>query len=156
MMNIQRLGCCWGVNCTQALKPSEVIPGEDTDPYAIRSDFGWGVIGMVGGEDGRSTNFTNRTVTKEVNPGQIQQMFELDFAERNSDTDEEMSIEDRRFMEIVKNEMRRMENGHFEVPLPLMHRSIGTLTPLLKRSPLIHFCCINIRSRFTILFIMYI
>lgn len=40
-----------GINCTRAIKPREVIPGNDDDPYAQRTTVGWGIIGMV--EPGR-------------------------------------------------------------------------------------------------------
>ena len=40
-----------GINCARAIKPREVIPGNDDDPYAQRTTLGWGIIGMV--EPGR-------------------------------------------------------------------------------------------------------
>ena len=40
-----------GINCARAIKPREVIPGNDDDPYAQRTTVGWGIIGMV--EPGR-------------------------------------------------------------------------------------------------------
>ena len=36
-----------GINCAQAIKPREVIPGNDDAPYAKRPALEWGVIGMV-------------------------------------------------------------------------------------------------------------
>ena len=36
-----------GINCARAIKPSEVIPGNDDDPCAQRTTLGWGIIGMV-------------------------------------------------------------------------------------------------------------
>ena len=36
-----------GINCARAIRPREVIPGNDDDPYAKRTALGWGVIGMV-------------------------------------------------------------------------------------------------------------
>ena len=46
-----------GINCARAIKPREVIPGNDDDPYAQRTTLGWGIIGMV--EPGRC-NFEER------------------------------------------------------------------------------------------------
>ena len=39
------MGLLIGANCTKAIKPREVIPGADDDPYAVRTTLGWGVIG---------------------------------------------------------------------------------------------------------------
>ena len=36
-----------GINCARAIKPREIIPGNDNDPYAKRTALGWGVVGMV-------------------------------------------------------------------------------------------------------------
>ena len=36
-----------GCNCPKALKPQEVILGNDNDPYAVKTKLGWGIIGPV-------------------------------------------------------------------------------------------------------------
>ena len=41
------VGLLIGANCTKAIKPREVIPGADDDPYAVRTTLGWGVIGIM-------------------------------------------------------------------------------------------------------------
>ena len=41
------VGLLIGTNCPKAIKPREVIPGSDDDPYAVRSDLGWSIIGRV-------------------------------------------------------------------------------------------------------------
>ncbi len=40
-----------GCNCPQALKPQEVIPGSEDDPYAIKTRLGWGIIGPTNMND---------------------------------------------------------------------------------------------------------
>ena len=40
------VGLLLGINCASAIKPREVIPGNDNDPYAKRTALGWGVIGL--------------------------------------------------------------------------------------------------------------
>jgi hypothetical protein len=42
-----RIGLLIGTNCAQVLKPREVVSGHDNEPYAIKTDLGWGVIGNV-------------------------------------------------------------------------------------------------------------
>ena len=41
------VGLLIGANCTRAIKPTEVIPGREDDPYAKKTALGWGVIGVV-------------------------------------------------------------------------------------------------------------
>lgn len=36
-----------GYDCARALKPREVISGNDYDPYAIKTDLGWSIVGSV-------------------------------------------------------------------------------------------------------------
>ena len=39
-------------NCLKVLEPLEVIPSQGNGPYAIRTAFGWCVIGPIGMKDG--------------------------------------------------------------------------------------------------------
>ena len=41
------VGLLIGANCTKAIKPRDVIPGADDDPYTVRTTLGWGVIGVI-------------------------------------------------------------------------------------------------------------
>ena len=36
-----------GLNCPRAIKPLEVVPGVEDDPYAKRTTLGSGIIGAV-------------------------------------------------------------------------------------------------------------
>ena len=36
-----------GNNCPKAIRPREIVAGEDDEPYAQRTILGWGVIGRV-------------------------------------------------------------------------------------------------------------
>ncbi len=65
------IGSLIGCNCLRALKPLEVILGNDEDPYATRTLLEWGIIGPaipVNGatdeEDDHST--CHRVVTREI------------------------------------------------------------------------------------------
>ena len=60
-----------GLNCTHAIKPLEVIPGKQDDPYAKKTDLGWGIIGAVRSSneeepETKSDIACNRIVTCEV------------------------------------------------------------------------------------------
>ncbi|KAK3748955.1 hypothetical protein QZH41_006841 [Actinostola sp. cb2023] len=41
------IGLLIGLNCTRAIKPHEIIPGKDDEPYAKRTALGWGIIGVI-------------------------------------------------------------------------------------------------------------
>ena len=105
------VGILIGLNCSRAIKPLEVIPGQEDDPYAKRTALGWGIIGAIRSskkEDAETTSdiACNRIVTCEVqakldrkmchfafkthvkemfSPGDVSKMFSLDFNERRTD-----------------------------------------------------------------------
>ena len=106
------VGLLIGTNCPRAIKPREILPGSDNDPYGIKTDLGWGIIGRVCLSSSPDSNegyeiWTNKVITKELtstyegakprcgatfalnsrvkevlNPAQVNEMFELDFQER--------------------------------------------------------------------------
>ena len=100
------VGLLIGANCTKAIKPREVIPGADDDPYAVRTTLGWGVIGVINQStiDSQENSYCscNRIVSREIEdslvktvshvvaktsakelfiPAQVNRMFERDFSE---------------------------------------------------------------------------
>ena len=133
------VGLLIGANCPRAIKPREVIPGKDDDPYAIKTILGWGIIGKISssnefddvvdvnrietrefteGKDTKHCCFVFKSKTKEIiNPNQVNKMFEQDFSEIIED--KPLSYEDRKFIDIVSKEIHRSEDGHYEIPLPL-------------------------------------
>ena len=138
------VGILIGTNCPQAVKPREIIPGGDEDPYGIRTDLGWGIVGRVcksplDDTDDCDQTWANRILTREtdlestpphftvetrakevVTPSRVREMFELDFVERSADQQYgTLSVEDRRFLEIMENGIHKGEGGHYEMPLPL-------------------------------------
>ncbi|XP_063615371.1 uncharacterized protein LOC134788408, partial [Penaeus indicus] len=44
------VGLLIGLNCIRAIKPRELIPGKDDEPYARRTLLGWSIIGRVNGD----------------------------------------------------------------------------------------------------------
>ena len=67
------VGLLIGANCARAIKPHEVILGNDDDPYAKRTALGWGIIGEINpqsqddsADDVRDDVFCNRIVTCKV------------------------------------------------------------------------------------------
>ena len=139
-----------GCNCPKTIKPKEVIRGNGSDPYGLRTILGWGIIGPVGQPQGVSSpdresyvSFCNRIVTHEVGSSKINhfsfvvdpqtrekicaamvnRFFQQDFSEQSSNHCG-LSSEDRRFLAIAEKGIRHLENGHYELPLPLKNSSV--------------------------------
>ena len=113
------VGLLIGLNCPSALRPREIVYGEESDPYAVRSLLGWFINGPLGNlqqngkitcnrinVDQRDTLMTHRgyvvsqrTVREQITPQAVKQMFELDFSEQEKGT--AMSREDIKFCETV-------------------------------------------------------
>ncbi|KAK3726566.1 hypothetical protein QZH41_001952, partial [Actinostola sp. cb2023] len=135
------VGLLIGLDCTRALIPREVIAGDGNNPYALKTDLGWGIIGKY--KDAASDNdeednigvshriiscevtnpqascyLSRRTKTKEVlNPLQVNKMFELDFSEVSTKK-ETLSYEEKRFLQKMENGIVQRSDGHYQMPLP--------------------------------------
>ena len=88
------VGLLIGCNCPKAIKPRDVILGEEDKPYAVRTSLGWGVLGpsnthasqegdaLVTYEIGSKrldSRFAIDARTKEViNPSDVRRMFEIE------------------------------------------------------------------------------
>jgi hypothetical protein len=130
------IGLLIGLNFPRLLKPRDVVAGQDDDPYAVRTDLGWGVIGcltvMKDRENdrdnsekepqGRACHFAYRTTTKEITPAEINRLFEGEFSDQKIAG--EMTIQDQRFLSIVKEGIQQRTDGHFEIPLPFKEENI--------------------------------
>ena len=144
--NLQ-VGLLIGSNCPNAIKPKQVIPGRSSDPYAIRTLLGWGIIGPVtgstnkedldvlchrvavkeiGSEELPSHGFVVETRVKQIiSPEAVKRMFERDFNEVKYATQPTLSMDDRRFMAKVTGGITHCSDGHYELPLPLRNESLA-------------------------------
>ena len=80
------VGLLIGYDCSQALTPREVIVGECNEPYGIKTDLGWSIVGGSDVKSGRS--FCHRVAVKElpaVTMNDIVQILESDFKEIKDD-----------------------------------------------------------------------
>ena len=126
------VGLLIGMNCPRALKPRDVVLGDDEEPWAVKTELGWSVVGPMRGAStgaracrytsasegrGELCHFAFRVHAREVTPMQIARMLEADFQEVR--TDKRMSQEDQRFLKLMEEKMCQREDGHFEAPLPL-------------------------------------
>ena len=139
------VGLLIGTNFPKAIKPREVIPGADHDPYGIKTDLGWGIIGRVcksppGDYEDSPRSWTNRIVSREetsfaletrtreiISPACVKPMFERDFQEIVEPKSSYMrapSVDDRRFLEILVKGIHKTSDGHYKMPLPLRSQDV--------------------------------
>ena len=75
------IGLLIGCNCPKALKPQQVIPGREEDPYAIKTCLGWGIIGLTNVNVSPSDDITShcpRVLTREIGSTRVEEKFRLD------------------------------------------------------------------------------
>jgi len=111
------VGLLIGYNCPQALAPREVVTGEEDQPYAVRTDLGWSVVG--GSEANERVRFCHRTYTKEnpeISPRDVLAVLQTDFADAKGG-ETLMSQEDLKFIQLLEEGITR-EAGHLMMPLP--------------------------------------
>ena len=119
------IGLLIGINYPRAIKPRDIVLGDEEDPWAVRTELGWSVVGpMQGGSTGAACrhigvsedrrelcHFAFRVHAQEVNPMQFARMLDTDFQEAK--TDKKMSHEDQKFMKLMEEKMHQREDGHF-------------------------------------------
>jgi hypothetical protein len=80
------VGLLIGYNCSQAFIPRQTVIGQDHEPFAYRTDLGWGIIGNVGRpahRDDDDVGIANRiTVMSDDNCSVVS---ERDLCEKNPD-----------------------------------------------------------------------
>ncbi len=64
------IGLLIGYNCSRALAPRQVILGKDDEPYAVRTELGWSIVGSSAPclETGMTDSLCHRVSVKEVPP----------------------------------------------------------------------------------------
>ena len=143
------VGLLIGANCTKAIKPREVIPGADDDPYAVRTTLGWGVIGIMNRTTANSQDnhcFCNCIVLREIDcnqtklktishlvaktqakevfaPAPLSKMLERDFSETSRE-DHALSFLDKKFLNVLESSIQHRDDSHYEMPLPLKEEGL--------------------------------
>ena len=132
------IGLLLGTSCPRAIKPHEVRPGQDDEPWAVRTGLGWGIVGSTGPDEedgvsmcrrvetgeGRSKicHFSFKMQTRE-SPRDVLRVLEKDFEETRDKSILGTSVEDREFLSQVSSGFQRKADGHVQMPLPLKRES---------------------------------
>ena len=126
-------------NCPKALEPMDILASANGGPYALKTFAGWAIVGPlhmtssqqqkvdcnriaafeVGSEKLLGHNFAIEDKVKEIIvPLAMNKMFELDVHERFDEKSRQYSQEDKKFLKIVHQGIRRTDDNHYEIPLP--------------------------------------
>ena len=117
------IGLLIGYNCSNALIPREVIAGESNEPYAVKTDLGWSIVGSISPSSvSETTGFCYRVSVREVpmmTPRDALNLLESDFKDTNqNDKSACISQDDIQFSEILEKGIHTNELSHLEIPLP--------------------------------------
>nr|XP_043899053.1 uncharacterized protein LOC122780247 [Solea senegalensis] len=120
------VGLLIGYDCARALKPKEVMSGEEHEPYAVKTALGWSIVGatMPCTNTRNETGFCHRISVKElppITPTSVIKALEMDFLDKNP-KDKTISQEDIQFLNVLNEKIKHNEEGHLEMPLPFKAR----------------------------------
>uniref|UniRef100_A0A1A8V575 DUF5641 domain-containing protein n=1 Tax=Nothobranchius furzeri TaxID=105023 RepID=A0A1A8V575_NOTFU len=120
------VGLLIGYNCARAMAPRDVISGRNEEPYAVRTDLGWSIVGGLSPCLYASSTVGQcfRVAVKEipsVTPADAIRILESDFKDAKEDR-KPVSQDDILFLDKMKNNIKRNSQGHYEMPLPFKER----------------------------------
>ena len=118
-----------GTNASKLLEPWDVVNSHGNGPYAIKTLLGWVINGPLKGYSDEQSESDHPAAT--VNRISIERIEELlnkqyshDFNEPTSEDKEEMSKDDERFMEIMKESVN-LQDGHYILKLPFKKEDVS-------------------------------
>ncbi|XP_042626645.1 uncharacterized protein LOC122147619 [Cyprinus carpio] len=115
-----------GYNCSRSMAPREVIIGGHEEPYAIRTDLGWSIVGCSSPHSDMSgvSGLCHRITVKEfpsITPGDVIRVLESEFKDTEEETTK-VSQDDILFLEKLKEGIQKNVHGHYQMPLPFKVR----------------------------------
>ncbi|XP_055046840.2 uncharacterized protein [Misgurnus anguillicaudatus] len=122
------IGLLIGYNCPRSMAPREVIVGKDDEPFAVRTDLGWSIVGCSSPRFDlpKENSLCHRLLVKElphVTPTDVIRVLESDFKDINEEK-MKVSQDDILFLKILKESICQNKYGHYEMPLPFKERPI--------------------------------
>lgn len=117
-----KVGLLIGYDCPRALAPWQVIAGGDEEPYAIKTDLGWSIVGSSQkmATSAEVTGLCHRLSVKELpplTPATIIRVLESDFKD-TAPGEKSISQDDIQFMHLLNEKIHQNADGHLEMPLP--------------------------------------
>ena len=132
------VGLLIGYNCPQAFLPRKCVTGGSSEPFAIKSDLGWMVMGHTVNSKDDGAAFSHRIVSEQIvlphdpnrkavtfkasrapRPQDVLDILQSDFNERTERNSHDMSIEDEMFVSKISADIHQDEHNFVTMPLPL-------------------------------------
>ncbi len=127
------VGLLLGYDCPQALIPRQTIAGKDDEPFAVKTDLGWSIVGGKGLRDTTICHKARVRELPEASPIDALAVLQRDFAETEQEG-KMVSQEDLRFLELMNSGVQQTDDGHLKMPLPF--RSVLPALPNNKKTTL--------------------
>lgn len=126
-LQVCEVGLLTGYNCSKALAPRQVITGGDEEPYAVRIDFGWSIVGSSPPclESPSLASLCHRVTVKElppITPADAICALESDFKDLSEDS-KTVSQYDILFLNKLNESIKKNSHGHYEMPLPFKEKT---------------------------------
>ena len=117
------IGLLIGYNCSNALVPREVIAGENNEPYAVKTDLGWSIVGSISPSSvSETTGFCYRVSAREVpmmNSKDALNLLQSNFKDTNQNNKSACLFQDViPSSEILEKGTHTNEFGHLEISIP--------------------------------------
>nr|XP_055059768.1 uncharacterized protein LOC129443292 [Misgurnus anguillicaudatus] len=113
-----------GTNASKLLEPWQVVNSQGDGPYAVRTLLGWVVNGSLGSSQNEQHTARVNRVSVETLELLLEKQYQHDFSEKLSDDKEEMSQQDKRFMEIMEKSVS-FKSGHYSLKLPFKEKDLA-------------------------------
>jgi hypothetical protein len=115
------IGLLLGYDCHQALQPLEVIPGNETAPFAVRTPLGWSIVGSS--DRTKERNCFRVNVRECPSLKKLVDVLETDFKDTRANAP--YSQEDVQFVKTMENELVQETDGHLMMLLPLKRSALS-------------------------------
>ena len=113
----QKIGILIGMNQSELLKLLRVISGADDEPFATKHKLGWAINGLLANRPGTLSSIYRISVQHNQElENQIDSLHAQDFVDEHIGEKGPLQ-DDRKWMELVRNGTKRLDNGHFKIAL---------------------------------------
>lgn len=116
------IGLLIGYDCPKARAPRQVITGHDDEPYGIKTDLGWSIVGSSQqvANSAEVTGLCRHKAVKELpalTPATVIRALEADFRDTNP-REKSISQDDIQFTQLRNEKINQNADRHLGMPLP--------------------------------------
>ncbi|KAI2646382.1 hypothetical protein H4Q32_025464 [Labeo rohita] len=128
-----KVGLLIGYDCSRALAPRQVITAGDDEPYAVRTDLGWSIVGcsLHITKSTEVTGLCHHVSVKELpilTPTSVIRALESDFRD-TSPRERSISQDDIQFTQFLNEKIHQNSEGHLKPNKPAICWSSGRQPP---------------------------